>query len=97
MTMPETIDFYGHKLVQEERNWYRATSAAWGEIELSPYSRPERGPWIATWECSPTSYGYAQGYGDTPEQALADLGARMREMAGALWVFFPRKDDDHAT
>ena len=60
MTMPETIDFTDTSWFKEERNWYRATSAAWGEIELAPYSRPERGPWIATWECSPTSYGYAQ-------------------------------------
>lgn len=96
MTMPETIDFYGHKLVKDEIGWYRATASAWGEIELSPYSRPNIGKWIATWECLPSAYGYAEGYGETPEQALAELGARMREMAGALWVFFPRKEDDHA-
>jgi len=93
---PDVIYFYGHRLVSCEPNLYRATAAAWGEIEVTPYSRPEIGKWIATWECTPSTYGYAEGYGETPERALADLGARMREMAGALWVFFPRKDDDHA-
>ena len=46
---PETIDFTGTSSSKRNETGARATSAAWGEIELSPYSRMERGQWIATW------------------------------------------------